>query len=56
MKTESQIATRLRYLEDNIRKIKNEKGTEVTQNYINALKWALSNKEDKQEELNRRVI
>jgi len=55
MKTESQIATRLQYMLTNIKSIKNEKGTEVTQSYINALKWVLSNREDRQEELNRRV-
>ena len=55
MKTESQIATRLQCLLTNIKSIKNEQGAEVTKNYINALKWVLSNKEDRQEELNRRV-
>ncbi len=55
MKSESQIITRLNALQTNIKIITNEQGMAVTQSYISALKWALSNREDKFEEINRRV-
>ena len=55
MKSESQIITRLNALKTNIKIITNEQGMAVTQSYISALKWVLSNREDKFEEINRRV-
>jgi len=55
MKTDIQIGERLKNLQTNISKIRDEQGKEITQGYINALKWVLSKHEDVQEELNRRI-
>jgi len=55
MKPESEITKRLNNLQKNIKAIQNEQGKAVTQSYISALKWVLSNREDKFEELEKRV-
>lgn len=55
MKTEIQIAEKLHNLQTNIKGIHNEQGKAVTQSRIATLKWVLSNYEDKQDELNRKV-
>ncbi len=55
MKTESIIRDRLNTLQTNIKMTANEQGKTVTQSYISALKWVLSNREDKFEELNKRL-
>ena len=55
MKPELVIIKRLDSLQTNIKIITNEQGKAVTQSYISALKWVLSNREDKFEELERRA-
>ena len=53
MKSEERIEGRLRILKKNIGMIKDEQGRARIQNYINALKWVLSNKDDQADEMNR---
>ncbi len=53
MKPEERIEKRFRTLKRNIGMIKDEQGKSKIQGYINALKWALSNKDDQSDEMNR---